>query len=281
MNSKIYTAKLKHKRIKPKENSFEYNAYMFYLDLDDLDDLDKELKFFSKNKFNLFSFYDKDHFRFIEMEKSQRDVIMQEKIILNRESYRDLNTRERIRKMIRSLNLGFEPDKIFLLTSLRILGYVFNPVSFYYVFDSSKKLRVLVSEVHNTFYDQKMFYSEIQDKGQKIFEAKQDKNFYISPFTSLDNKLHWRFNNPGKEMIMMIDSMKNGELELATSLVGEEKNLNNKNLFILFLRYPLYTLMVMIRIHLQALKLWLKKTPFNSKVESDKYLIDKIKNKKV
>ena len=60
-NSSIYTGKVVHKRFKPKEHYFKYSVFSLFLDLDELEIVDKEIIFFSYNKLNLISFFDKDH----------------------------------------------------------------------------------------------------------------------------------------------------------------------------------------------------------------------------
>ena len=162
------------------------------------------------------------------------------------------------------------------MTNLRNFGYIFNPVSFYYCFDEAGKFRALFSEVNNTFHDQKMFYISIDDPAEKIFRSKQRKNFYVSPFTGLENVLHWEFGLPGESMRMDINSLKDGQSELETRLRGAQKEISNLSLLFLLVRYPLYTLMVIIRIHWQALRLWLKQVPFNRKDASDEKIVKNI-----
>ena len=200
-----------------------------------------------------------------------------EKVKYTKEKYIGKNTRERIEIMIKELNLGFNLSKVYIMTNLRNFGYIFNPVSFYYCFDEAGKLKAMFSEVNNTFHDQKMFYISIENSEAELFRSKQSKNFYVSPFTGLKNILHWEFDIPKEKMQMNIDSIKEGSIELCTKLAGKRKKINNLSLLFLIFRYPMYTLMVIIRIHWQALKLWWKKVPFNKKSESDTEIINTIK----
>lgn len=277
MNSCVYICKLTHLREKPKKNSFSYNIYMMYLDLDELENLNKNLFLFGYNSWNIFGFYDSDHFKFLKNKSKEADIISKEKVIYDVEKYKNKNTRERIEILINEQNLDFKLGKIFVLTNLRNLGYIFNPVSFYYCYDNKGKFRALFSEVNNTFGDQKMYYIDLENQAGDIYQTKEKKNYYISPFTKLENTLHWKFNDPKDSMLMSINSSKGDEIELRTLLVGKRKELKNYTLFYLQLRYPLTTLVTVYRIHYQALKLWIKGVSFNRKEESDKKIIKNIK----
>ena len=57
----IYNGKVIHKRFKPKKHFFKYNVFSLFLDLSEIKEIDKRISFFSYNKFNLISFYEKDH----------------------------------------------------------------------------------------------------------------------------------------------------------------------------------------------------------------------------
>jgi DUF1365 family protein len=281
MNSCIYTGLIKHKREKPRKNGFKYNVYFMYLDLDELEELQKKFFFFSLNKWNVFSFYDKDHFKFVDYDLPLKQTISREKIKYDSQKYIGKNTRERIEIMVEELNLGFKLSKVYIMTNLRNFGYIFNPVSFYYCFDEAGRLKAMFSEVNNTFHDQKMFYIPIDNLDAKIFSSSEKKNYYISPFTGLENVLHWEFDVPDTNMLMKINSIKDGQIELSTRTEGERKELTNLSLIFLVLRYPLYTMMVMYRIHWQALKLFLKKVPFNKKDISDEKIVKVIEEKNV
>lgn len=269
MNSCAYVCRLKHDR--PNKNKFSYNIYMYYLDLDELDLLSERFTLFGKNRWNLLSFYDKDHFMFVR-QTGKPDRIARATFDYTRENYVGKNTKERIREALRELGFDFELGKVFLLTQLRNLGYIFNPVSFYYCYDAEGKLRVLLSEVNNTYRDQKLFYSAV-DPREKRHRDRQKKNFYVSPFIDMDTDITWSFEEPAETLFMEVDSVKDGNPILSTSLTGERKRLSATTILLLFLRYPMVPLVTILFIHWQALKLWLKKVRFRNKSTSDDEII--------
>ena len=110
INSNIYNGTVIHKRFKPKEHFFKYSVFSLLIDLSELDYLDKQVRFFSYNKINLISFYDKDHG--------------------NRDGTSIINW---VKKNLNQNSISSENVKIKLLCYPRILGYVFNPLSVFYI----------------------------------------------------------------------------------------------------------------------------------------------------
>jgi hypothetical protein len=279
MNSTVYEGKLAHARSKPKKNSFTYGVFMLYLDLDEIDDLDRKLRLFSRNRFNVFSFYDRDHFKFLRPKSRTADVISREHVDYDAAEYERLaGTRDRVAKMLREAGHDFPLGRICVLTNPRIFGYVFNPVSFYYCFDASGEFRVLLSEVNNTFGDQKMYVAEIGEPAGGLYESRRRKNFYISPFIDFDNELRWRFNLPGESVLVDIESSDAEGTELKAVFSGKRRGVSDRLLFGLVFRYPLLTLMIIWRIHHQALRLFLKGVRFRDKKIEDQKIRQEIED---
>ena len=130
-NSCIYNGSVIHKRFKPKKHFFKYKVFSLLIDLSELKELDNKLKFFSLNKFNLISFYEKDH-----GERDGSSLINWVKLNLN------IN------------NISAENIKIKLLCYPRILGYVFNPLSIFFIYGKNENLISILYEVKNTFGEQ-------------------------------------------------------------------------------------------------------------------------------
>jgi hypothetical protein len=195
--------------------------------------------------------------------------------------YVNKNTKERIQILAHELGFDFEIEKVFILTNLRNFGYIFNPVSFYYCFDKNGAFRVMFSEVNNTFHDQKMYYTLITDDKKEMFSSRQRKNYYISPFISYENDLEWRFDIPRETFKMFINSLNGDKVDLKTMLTGRRMEISNASLLFVQLRYPLMTIRIIVLIHYQALKLFLKKIAFFKKAETDAKIAQIIKNKKI
>src|SRR5438128_2461914 len=132
MNSSLYTCDVMHYRLEPKKNRFVYRIFMFSLDLDEVSVAARTLWLFSRNRFNLFNFRDSDH-----MEPAGRTV------------------KENILEYVRSHGVDLPEGRVVLVTHLRTLGYIFNPVCFYFCFDAVGKPACAVVEVENTYREKK------------------------------------------------------------------------------------------------------------------------------
>ena len=250
--SSIYIAKVMHHRLAPKKHSFWYRVYMFYIDLDELELLSKKLRWFSLNKFNLFSFRDAEHLQL------PRDNPDQTK-----------NTRQHIENYLKENGVDGKELKIKLLTNLNVLGYNFNPVSFYYCFDQQGKPVCCVAEISNTYREMKLFFFGKDELHGDIFKKITTKYFYVSPFIDHDDTFDFKLKVPRDTLVIKIDDLdKNGNLFFISTLNGAKKSLTNSNMLKYFFSIPLIPLQIMGMIHWQAFKLWIKKIPFHPKAEN-------------
>ena len=233
-NSKIYTGKVIHKRFKPKEHYFKYNVFSLLIDLNELEEINKYIKFFSYNKFNIISFYDKDH--------GDRD---------------GSSIKLWVKKNLRNIGIMTEDISIKLLCYPRIFGYVFNPLSTYFIYDKHSKLISIFYEVKNTFGEQHTYIFKAQD--EKTVQNKCKKKFYVSPFIEMDCEYHFKTLNPREQLSVVINQNdKDGKL-LFASQDGISKAFNNKNLILSYLTHPLMTFKIIGAIHYEAFKLWAKR----------------------
>lgn len=157
------------------------------------------------------------------------------------------------------------PDdgEIMLQTFPRVLGYVFNPVSFWFCHDRAGALIAVLAEVNNTFGGHHSYL--LHDGGRALPEGGEihaGKAFHVSPFCTVDGAYRFRFRQAHAVHLARIDyDDAQGEL-LLTSISGKAQAWTAGNLLRAFLRMPLLTLGVIARIHWQALRLWLKGVPF-------------------
>ncbi len=243
-SSKLYQCQVRHQRLKPKAHRFAYDVYMFYLDLAELNTLTK-FRLFSHNRFNLFAFYDQDHLK----------------------GFGQGTLFERFKQLLKSRQVIADVVSVRLLTYPRILGYVFNPVSFYFGFDKNDIAVVGVAEVSNTFGEMKIYMLEETEPG--LFKINVPKEFYVSPYVKLLDRFDFVVPVPGKTLKICVDTLDglDSSKVLVSSIKGQSQEFGDKQLLRLFLLYPLVTLKVISMIHFQAFLLYLKGIPFYKKEE--------------
>ena len=240
INSSIYNGQVIHKRFKPKVHSFKYSVFSLLIDLSELKLLDKKVNFFSYNKFNWISFYDKDH--------GDRDGSS----LINW-----------VQKNLRKNNISTENIKIKILCYPRIFGYVFNPLSVYYVYNSNENLISILYEVKNTFGEQHTYIFRVE-KDANLIETTCSKKFHVSPFIEMDQTYSFLIKPPSDRLSIKISqSGKDGKTLIATQN-GEAVELNDINLLKCMVTHPLMTLKVIIGIHWEAFRLVLKGIKFYS-----------------
>ena len=233
-NSCIYIGSVIHKRFKPKKHFFKYSVFSLFLDLDEINELDQQIPFFSYNKFNILSFFDKDH------------------------GYRDGSSiKDWLIPILNKKNISTKNIKIKILCYPRIFGYVFNPLSIFFIYDTDSNPIAILYEVKNTFGEQHTYVFKIDIKDKQISNNCK-KKFYVSPFMDLESKYFFKVLIPSERLSVIIDQRdKEGKL-LFASQDGERVRINSKNLLISYLKHPLMTLKIISAIHYEALKLWIK-----------------------
>ncbi len=242
--SAIYEGLVRHRRFRPRPNRFQYRLFFMFLDLEELPTLFDNHALWSYQRWNAAYFRRKDHFGdpSVSIDTAVRDLV--------------------------HARLGNRPaGPIRLLTHLRYFGYCFNPASFYYCYDASDvRVETIVVEIHNTPWGEHHCYvlgdseNEHPIGGWRRFRFK--KKFHVSPFIHMDIQYDWRFRVPDDIIrVHMIDMEKEKKL-FDASLMLKRRAISHNELTRVLMKYPFLTLKVTTLIYFQALRLWLKNTPF-------------------
>lgn len=158
--------------------------------------------------------------------------------------------------------------KIELLAQPRVLGHVFNPVSFWLCHDPEGALICVISEVSNTFGDRHSYLCHHDDF--RAIKADDDltarKIFHVSPFQPVEGDYGFRFDITPDKIAIRID-YGHASGGLVATLAGPRKPATNRSLLAAMVRRPLGSRRVLTLIHWQALKLWWKGAGYRARPE--------------
>ena len=240
-SSSIYNGHVIHKRFWPKKHFFKYKVFSLLIDLSELYQLEKKLTLFSYNKFNVLSFYDIDH--------GPRDGSS----LINW-----------VKENMTKNNISTEQITIKLLCYPRIWGYVFNPLSVFFVYDKNSNLVSILYEVKNTFNEQHTYIFKLQ-KSKELIEHSCRKKFHVSPFIEMNCTYYFKITKPGEKISVYIDQYADENKLLVALQEGIKVSLNNKNLIKIFFSHPMMSFKIILAIHFEAFKLWIKGIKFVKK----------------
>jgi uncharacterized protein len=251
MNS-LYECSVAHCRMKPKRHAFDYRVFMFCVDLGGLPDLGSGIFGLSHNRFNLFSVDDADHV----------DVGLPGGI------------RPNLVAWLATQGISCPDDaRIRLITFPRVLGYGFNPVSFYHIETKDGEPFAAIAEVVNTFREMKLY--AIESLGAEgLWHRRVAKDFYVSPFSDPGMEFDFKLGIPGEKWRVNIDIYDSGERILLSSIRGHRQKLSSARLVWYAFKYPMMSLKIIGLIHWHALLLWLKRVPFFRKSERQEVQCD-------
>ena len=252
MRDWLFKGSVLHRRLRPRTHAFRYPVFFLRFPLSRLDELSNLV--FSINRFNLLSFHFSDH-------GDGRAPA------------------EWIRELLATEGVTDADGEIELQAFPRVLGYVFNPVSFWYCHRADGACAAIIAEVNNTFGERHCYL--LRSGAGGVIAAGElltaTKVFHVSPFCAIEGGYRFRFHRALRDgithVVARIDHHDDAGTLLTTSISGAALPFRASTLLATFLRSPLMTLGVMARIHVQALRLWLKGVPFFRKPARPDHLV--------
>jgi hypothetical protein len=239
----LYPARVMHRRRVAPLYRFVYRLFYLLLDVDRIDELHRSLRWFSRNRFNLVSFHDRDH-----------------------GDGGAGGLRAWAERLLDTAGVRLAGGRIRLLCLPRLLGFGFNPIAIWYCEHRDGTLRAIIAEVRNTFGEKHCYL--LASGGQAIaYEGPHEKSkrFHVSPFMDLVGRYAFRFSAPAATVRVLIHETRDGAPLLDATLAGERRALTDRALLGEALRMPWMTLKVIAGIHWEALKLWLRGARFHRK----------------
>jgi uncharacterized protein len=233
----LYFGDVMHARLKPKSHRFSYRVMSLLIDLDRLAEADRMSPLFGVNRAGLYSFHEKDH--------GPRD---------------GSSLRDDAQARAAEHGIDLTGGRVLLLCYPRLLGFTFNPLSVYFCYRADGALALLTYEVRNTFGEIHAYVLPVQpgELTEAGLRQEQDKLFYVSPFVDVAMRYRFRIALPDQDVrLRILETDRDGPL-LAATFSGRRRALTTTALLRSFAALPLVTLKIVVAIHWEALRLWLK-----------------------
>lgn len=242
--SAIYEGAIRHRRFDPVYHAFRYRIFMLYLDLDELPGVLDRVPFWSARRAAPGRF-------------DRADYLGDPAVPLKQAVYDRVEAATGVRPT----------GPVRLLTHARTFGYVFNPVSFYYVYSpGGKRLETVVAEITNTPWKERHAYVLPIPSGRSGPEGHRfrfGKDFHVSPFFPMDLRYDWRLSSPEETLTVHMENHRGPERLFDATLRLERRPLTARTLNLALARFPLLTLRIVAAIHIHAARLWLRGVPFH------------------
>jgi uncharacterized protein len=235
LRSNLYAGTVMHRRVRPRAHRLRYRVFWMLLDLDEIAALPHTLRFFSHNRFNAVSFFDRDH-----GDGSGRPL------------------RAQVEEHLQAAGIAPDGGPIRLLCMPRVFGYGFNPLSVYFCYQRDGSLAAILYEVHNTFRERHSYLIPVEHAAGAVIDQRCQKLFYVSPFMDMAMSYAFRVAVPDERISVAIRAVDRDGLLLVAALSGNRRALTDMALLRVLAAFPLLTLKVVAAIHWHALRLVLK-----------------------
>ena len=235
----LYAGHVMHMRLTPFAHRFRYRVFSLLLDVDRLEETAAGLRLLALDRFALLAFHRRDH--------GARD---------------GSDLRPWVEARLAEAGRP-RPARILVLGFPRILGYAFNPLSVYFCEDDEGRLETVLYEVKNTFGDQHAYVLAAEPDADGTIRHGHDKGFFVSPFIGMDQRYAFTLRPPGERLAIRIRQRDADGPWLIATQSGTRRPLTDGALLRQWLAHPLMTLKVILAIHWQALRLWLRGARFH------------------
>lgn len=241
MKSQLYDGFVEHTRFHPVDHHLRYPMFVYAIDLSDLPQLERRLPLFGYNRWRPVSLWDADY--------------------LGRGS---APLRQKLDHLVAPYLRPEDIKQAIMVTAPRYLGYIFNPVSFYFCFDAAGAPVVMVAEVNNTFGERHAYVLPVDSTGGRSFPLRftAEKKFHVSPFNTVEGNYRFVFNDIRKKLDISITLEREGRPILDARLQGTPKPLTAWGHLKTMAAHPLLPHLTIPRIYKEAFKLHFGKKLF-------------------
>ncbi len=238
--SAVYTGSIRHRRFTPRHREFRHRVCYFYCDLAEVHRLFRFPLLFSLSRFSFFSFQRRAYLgpAHVPLDQAVRDRVEAE--------------------------LRFRPTgPIRVLSQIGVLGFAFNPVSFYYCFDeNAEQVVAVVAEITNTPWNERHAYV-LRADDQPRMEFSFAKVFHVSPFFTLDYEYRWKLNVPGERLsVHMTNVNRQGIEAFDATLLLTRNEWSLRSVVGSLVRYPVMAIQTLALIYGHAAMIWARRIPF-------------------
>lgn len=233
----LYVGETWHRRFAPRPHAFRYRLFQLLVDIDRLDEAFAGLRWMSLGKRGLMSFSPRDH-----------------------GDRRSDQLRPWVGVTLAQAGVEATAVTIRLLCFPRVLGFVFNPLSIFFVHATDGRLEAVIYEVNNTFGQTHAYV--IPATGAARETQRAIKRLYVSPFYKVEGEYRFDISAPDETLDLRIVKVVGGRPDFVATQTATREVLNDQCLKALFWSIPLLTLKVIGAIHWEALRLFFKRAPF-------------------